>query len=189
MEMLDDYLLSKEVQNRMKENFTPIKVSLDELWFRIFKEWNDLGTTIKEQFKKKLKQRLENPKVPKDKLSGFESVYKIRLKTAGYRLAYEAEDEAIVILVLAIGKRENNKVYNLLHSRTPRRGLHPAWAFIHRLYKYLLEYLLCQCPAVFFGIEHDDQAVFSLFFRTGDEACSRFGGISRFDPYRVLVPV
>jgi antitoxin StbD len=31
MEMLDDYLLSKEVQNRMKESFTPIKVSLDEL--------------------------------------------------------------------------------------------------------------------------------------------------------------
>ncbi|MFA6144092.1 MAG: type II toxin-antitoxin system RelE/ParE family toxin [Sulfurimonas sp.] len=33
------------------------------------KEWNDLGATIKEQFKKKLKQRLDNPKVPKDKLS------------------------------------------------------------------------------------------------------------------------
>lgn len=82
------------------------------------KEWNDLGPTIKEQFKKKLKQRLENPKVPKDKLSGFESVYKIKLKTAGYRLAYKVEDETIVIIVLAIGKRENNKVYNLLHSRT-----------------------------------------------------------------------
>ncbi len=31
MEMLDDYLLSKEVQNRMKESFTPIKVSFDDL--------------------------------------------------------------------------------------------------------------------------------------------------------------
>lgn len=30
MEMLDDYLLSKEVQNRMKESFTPIKVSLND---------------------------------------------------------------------------------------------------------------------------------------------------------------
>lgn len=81
------------------------------------KEWKDLGETIKEQFKKKLKQRLDNPKVPKDKLSGFESVYKIKLKTAGYRLAYEVKDDIIVVLVLAIGKRENNKVYNLLHSR------------------------------------------------------------------------
>lgn len=82
------------------------------------KEWKDLGETIKEQFKKKLKQRLDNPKVPKDKLSGFESVYKIKLKTAGYRLAYEVKDETVVVLVLAIGKRENNKVYNLLYSRT-----------------------------------------------------------------------
>ncbi len=82
------------------------------------KEWKDLGSTIKEQFKKKLKQRLDNPKVPKDKLSGFESVYKIKLKTAGYRLAYEVKDDIIVVLVLAIGKRENNKVYNLLHSHT-----------------------------------------------------------------------
>lgn len=83
-----------------------------------FKEWNDLGGTLKEQFKKKLKQRLENPKVPKDKLSGFDGVYKIKLKSAGYRLAYKVEDERVVVLVLAIGKRENNKVYNLLHSRT-----------------------------------------------------------------------
>lgn len=31
MEMLDDYLLVKEVKNRIKENFTPVKVSLDDL--------------------------------------------------------------------------------------------------------------------------------------------------------------
>lgn len=76
------------------------------------------GRPSKNNSKKKLKQRLDNPKVPKDKLSGFESVYKVKLKTAGYRLAYEAKDDVIVVLVLAIGKRENNKVYNLLHSRT-----------------------------------------------------------------------
>lgn len=31
MEMLDDYLLSKEVQNRLNEEFIPIRVNLDEL--------------------------------------------------------------------------------------------------------------------------------------------------------------
>lgn len=31
MEILDDYLLSKEVQNRLNEEFTPVKVSLDDL--------------------------------------------------------------------------------------------------------------------------------------------------------------
>ncbi len=81
------------------------------------KEWGKLNSTLKEQFKKKLKQRCENPRVPKDKLSGFENVYKIKLKNAGYRLAYEVKEEQIVILVLAVGKRENSKVYDLLHSR------------------------------------------------------------------------
>lgn len=81
------------------------------------KEWNDLGETVREQFKKKLRQRLENPKVPKDKLSGLDGVYKIKLKAVGYRLAYQIIDERVVILVLVIGKRENSAVYKLLYSR------------------------------------------------------------------------
>jgi mRNA interferase RelE/StbE len=84
------------------------------------KEWKNLGETIKEQFKKKLKERLENPKIPKDKLVGFDTVYKIKLKSFGYRLAYEVIDERVVVIVLAVGKRENNKVYNALHSRFGR---------------------------------------------------------------------
>lgn len=35
------------------------------------KEWNKLGDTIKNQFKKKLLKRLENLYVPADRLSGF----------------------------------------------------------------------------------------------------------------------
>ena len=35
------------------------------------KEWNKLGDTIKNQFKKKLLERLENLYVPADRLSGF----------------------------------------------------------------------------------------------------------------------
>ena len=35
------------------------------------KKWNKLGDTIKNQFKKKLLERLENPYVPADRLSGF----------------------------------------------------------------------------------------------------------------------
>ncbi|AOO64325.1 type II toxin-antitoxin system RelE family toxin [Sulfurospirillum halorespirans] len=81
------------------------------------KEWKNLGETIKEQFKKKLKERLENQKVPQDKLIGVDAVYKIKLKSFGYRLAYEVIDERVVVMVLAVGKRENNKVYNALHSR------------------------------------------------------------------------
>lgn len=78
------------------------------------KEWEKLNSTIKEQFKKKLKERLENPKVPKDKLSGFENIYKIKLRSVGYRLAYEVKDQEVVVLV---GKRENNKIYENLKDR------------------------------------------------------------------------
>ncbi|HNL80039.1 MAG TPA: type II toxin-antitoxin system mRNA interferase toxin, RelE/StbE family, partial [Agitococcus sp.] len=47
----------------------------------------------------------------------YESVYKIKLRTVGYRLAYEVNDGEITVLVLIIGKRENNEVYDKLKSR------------------------------------------------------------------------
>lgn len=81
------------------------------------KEWEKLGHTVREQFKKKLKERLENPKVLKDKLSGYDNVYKIKLKDVGYRLAYEVKDEEIVVLVLSVGKREKDKIYKNLKDR------------------------------------------------------------------------
>jgi len=84
---------------------------------KALKEWDKLNSTIKSQFKKKLKERLENPKVPKDKLSGYDNVYKIKLKKLGYRLAYEVKDEEIVVLVLGVGKRENNRIYEDLANR------------------------------------------------------------------------
>ena len=84
---------------------------------KALKEWGKLSSTIKEQFKKKIKERLDNPKVEKVKLSGYENVYKIKLRTVGYRLAYEVKDEEIVVLVLSVGKRENDKVYKNLKDR------------------------------------------------------------------------
>ncbi|QKJ22616.1 type II toxin-antitoxin system RelE family toxin [Poseidonibacter lekithochrous] len=84
---------------------------------KALKEWDKIDSKIKEQFKKKLKERLENPKVQKDKLSGFEDVYKIKLRNAGFRLAYQVKDEEIFVIVLAVGKRENDKIYKLLDSR------------------------------------------------------------------------
>ena len=42
--------------------------------------------------------RLENPKVPKNKLSGFENIYKIKLRNSGFRLAYEVKDDKIIVI-------------------------------------------------------------------------------------------
>ncbi|MGC0371846.1 MAG: hypothetical protein DGJ47_000547 [Rickettsiaceae bacterium] len=81
------------------------------------KEWDKLGATIKQQFKKKLTERLKTPHIPKDALSGGKNLYKIKLRTVGYRLVYEANDQKITILVLAVGKRERSEVYKNIFSR------------------------------------------------------------------------
>ncbi|MFP4683717.1 MAG: type II toxin-antitoxin system RelE family toxin [Ectothiorhodospira sp.] len=82
------------------------------------KEWEKLGGPVKNQFKKKLAARLENPRVPADRLTGYDSVYKIKLRSAGYRLVYEVVDEALIVYVLAIGKRDKGRIYAVLKGRT-----------------------------------------------------------------------
>jgi mRNA interferase RelE/StbE len=81
------------------------------------KEWAKLGVTLKEQFKKKLIERLENPHVPASKLSGADNLYKIKLRQSGYRLVYRVEDDVVIVTVLAVGKRERNDVYRKAMSR------------------------------------------------------------------------
>lgn len=76
-----------------------------------YKEWNKLGATLREQFKKKLLERLNNPHVPASKLSGADNLYKIKLRQSGYRLVYKVEDDVIIVTVLAVGKRERSDVY------------------------------------------------------------------------------
>ena len=83
------------------------------------KEWKKIAPNIQQQFKKKLQQRLSNPHVPASKLSGRTDTYKIKLRTVGYRLVYTVKDDVVVVYVLAVGKRENNKVYESLVSRQP----------------------------------------------------------------------
>lgn len=78
------------------------------------KEWKKLNAPIREQFKKKLVKRLENPHVPNDKLSGFSNVYKIKLRSSGFRLAYEVVDEKVIVVVMAKNK-EYLKSYDIIH--------------------------------------------------------------------------
>ncbi|EMA9490313.1 TPA: type II toxin-antitoxin system RelE/ParE family toxin [Yersinia enterocolitica] len=78
---------------------------------RALKEWKKLGHPIREQLKKKLAERLENPHVPASRLSGRQNRYKIKLRSSGYRLVYEVIDNEIVLLVIAVGKRAGDEVY------------------------------------------------------------------------------
>jgi mRNA interferase RelE/StbE len=81
------------------------------------KEWNALDKAVREQFKKKLIERLELPRVEKDRLNGMKDCYKIKLRSAGFRLVYQVEDQKVRIVVVAVGKRERNKVYNIASKR------------------------------------------------------------------------
>lgn len=75
------------------------------------REWDKLDAAIKSQFKKKLAERLEHPRVESARLSGLRDCYKIKLRSAGYRLVYQVRDHEIVVSVVAVGKRERNAVY------------------------------------------------------------------------------
>ena len=85
----------------------------EEAW----KEWGQLDANVRQQFKKKLEERLEHPRVPASKLAGAKDRYKIKLRSVGYRLVYEVRDQELVVVVIAIGKRERNAVYKAAAKR------------------------------------------------------------------------
>lgn len=84
---------------------------------RALKEWQKLGDTAKTQFKKKLAKVLQNPHIIANRLSGRQNLYKIKLRSVGYRLVYQVEDDKVVVFVIAVGKREKNAVYDTAEER------------------------------------------------------------------------
>lgn len=86
---------------------------------RAKKEFDRLSTPVKRQLQKKLAQRLIEPRVQADRLSSIADCYKIKLRSAGYRLIYRVEDQLIVVFVIAISARDSGKrdVYDLAAHR------------------------------------------------------------------------
>ncbi len=85
------------------------------------KEWEKLDSPIQSQFKKKLKERLQEPHIKASRLSGFENHYKIKLRSSGYRLVYEVSDQEICVMVIAVGKRDKSEVYRQAQQRTKKQ--------------------------------------------------------------------
>ena len=81
------------------------------------KEWRKLDSNSREQFKTKLRERLESPRLPSAKLSGAKDRYKIKLRSVGYRLVYEVRDNELLVVVVAVGKRERRAVYKVAAKR------------------------------------------------------------------------
>lgn len=80
-------------------------------------EWHRLDGSIKAQLKKKLAERLAEPRLPAALLSGHTDRYKIKLRSIGYRLVYQVEDDRLVVLVVAVGRRDRNAVYKAAENR------------------------------------------------------------------------
>ena len=81
------------------------------------KEWQLLDVPIKAQFKKKLAKVLIGPRIHASKLSGMKDCYKIKLRSSGFRLVYEVRDAELIVSVIAVGKRERNRVYKTAVKR------------------------------------------------------------------------
>lgn len=84
---------------------------------RALKEWQKLGSDVREQLKRKLAEVLENPRIEASRVNQLPNCYKIKLRAAGYRLIYKVIDTQILVIVVAIGKRERNAAYSAAKGR------------------------------------------------------------------------
>lgn len=82
------------------------------------KEWKKLDCVIQQQFRRQLEKRLANPHVSSARLHGdLANFYKIKLKAFGYRLVYEVIDHKLIIMIIAVGKRDRFKIYQSASKR------------------------------------------------------------------------
>lgn len=90
---------------------------------RALDEWRGLDSQVQKQFKKKLTRLVngEESPSPKARLSGLPNCYKIKQRSSGYRLVYRYEKDELVILVVAVGRRERNIVYDIAKNRIVTR--------------------------------------------------------------------
>ncbi len=77
---------------------------------KALKDFQKLDGSIKSEFKKILRKRLQYPVVEKHRLHGdYKGHFKIKLKSSAYRLIYRVLDEELVIIVVEVGRRD--KIY------------------------------------------------------------------------------
>ena len=82
------------------------------------REWRALDGSVKEIFKKHLASRLAAPHSPGSELHGaLAGCYKIKLRAQGYRLVYQVRNKVLVVLVIAIDRRDKDKVYQAALKR------------------------------------------------------------------------
>jgi mRNA interferase RelE/StbE len=84
---------------------------------KALKEWKALDGAIRDRLKRKLEERLQDPRVEGDRLSGHRDRYKIKMMSPGIRLIYEVVDEVLTVFVLSVDKRERSAAYEKAATR------------------------------------------------------------------------
>lgn len=77
------------------------------------KEWLKLGHTVREQ----IKEKLRDPKVQADALRGMPGQCKIKPRVSGCLLVCRVEDERVVVVLVAVGKRKRETAYQSAKGR------------------------------------------------------------------------
>jgi mRNA interferase RelE/StbE len=81
-------------------------------------EWQGLDKGVRTQLKRALERRLHTPIVESARLRGdLRDCFKIKLHKTGHRLIYTVLNDRLVVIVVAIGKRENLAVYKVTSKR------------------------------------------------------------------------
>lgn len=81
-------------------------------------EWTTLDGSVKKKLKKLLEKRLDNPHVPGGALTAdLLGCYKIKLLKEGVRLVYRVQDDALIVMVMAVDRREDGVVYQSAFAR------------------------------------------------------------------------
>jgi mRNA interferase RelE/StbE len=92
-----------------------------------WQEWQTLDGSVKDVLRTLLTKRLDNPHVPgaplHRELAGY---YKTKLKKQGFRMVYGVQDDILVVMVMAVDKREDPRwPLKVLHLWPPKL-LHPG---------------------------------------------------------------
>jgi mRNA interferase RelE/StbE len=81
-------------------------------------EWSRLDGSVREPLKKLLAKRLDQPHVPGGRLHGtLSTCYKIKLRKQGVRLGYTVQEARLIVLVLAVDRREDSAAYQSALAR------------------------------------------------------------------------
>ena len=77
---------------------------------KALKDFQKLDGSIKNEFRKLLRKRLQNPVIEKHRLHGdYKGHFKIKLKSSAFRLIYLVVEKELFVIVVEVARRD--KIY------------------------------------------------------------------------------